>query len=81
MSRSILGCSCCGGGNAGWRLGWKTVEKPIGAKGLIADEREGDERVDGSDEVGSTLRGWALVVSLDIPETRLMRRRTAGVGE
>ena len=81
MSRSILGCSCCGGGNVGWRLGWKTVEKPIGAKGLTAGEREGDGSVDGSEEVDSTLEGWAPVVSLDMPETRLMRRRMAVVGE
>ena len=80
MSRSILGCSC-GGGNAAWRLGWKTVEKPIGAKGLTADGREGDGSVDGSEEGGSTLGGRALVVSLDMPDTRLIRRRMAGVGE
>ena len=83
MSRSILGCSCCGEGNAAWKFGWKTVEKPIGAKELIADERGvkfGDGTVDGSEEGGSTLEGGALVVSLDMPDTRLMRRRMAGVG-
>jgi hypothetical protein len=47
MSRSILGCSCRGEGNAAWRLGWKTVEKPIGEKALIPDVEPGDGSVDG----------------------------------
>jgi len=85
MSLSILGCSWCGGGgNAGWRLGWNTVGNPIGVKGPIPDERDvepGDESVDGRDGVASILEGGALVVNLDMPETRLTRRRIAGACE
>jgi hypothetical protein len=84
MSLSILGCSWCGGGNGAWILGWNTAGNPIGEKGLIPDERvvePGDESVDGSEGVASILEGGALVVNLDMPETRLTRRRIAGACE
>ena len=45
------------------------------------DAELGDESVDGSNGLVSILEGGALVTNLDMPETRLMRRRMAGVWE
>ena len=62
-------------------MGWKTVENPIGVKVPIPDGRDvgpGDESVDGG---ASILGGGTLVVNLDVPETRLMRRRITDVWE
>ena len=65
-------------------MGWNTVENPIGVNEPIPDGRHvelGDESVDGSDGVASIVEGGTLIDNLDMPETRLMRRRMAGAWE